>query len=274
MEIEKEMIIQQVDEMMNKTEFAEERVELAGKILKICEDNDWIDMSSVTSQSFLNKLANYILYAPVKNRDEEEKIKEQLVMDYNEFRKIMKNEEPTENVLYILFKEKNYRKPIIQEITHQDLIDYKVIKELQNYITLLRNSNIERQLAVKHMRLVKEDQKIIKDSITGQFYFKRVDPISTKYDLNLIDLANPKVIRKVLPFIHENQIDFTKDLDCIFYDLKNAINNLKLDYKKMDILDRFMSGDDVRKIANETGNYYNFIDRAITTICKKIASNF
>lgn len=259
---------------MDKTEFAEERVELAEKILKICEDNDWIDMSSVTSQSFLNKLANYILYAPLKNPEEEEKIKEQIILDYKEFQKIMKNEEPTENVLYILFKEQNYRKPIIQEITHQDLIDYKYIKELQNYITMLRNADIERQLAVKHMRLVKEDQKIIKDSITGQFYFKRVDPVSTEYDLDLIDLQNPKVVKNILPFMRKNDLDFTKDLDCIIYDINKAIKTLKLTYKEVEILERFMDGDSIINIAKEMGHYYNFIDRTLDTICKKICKNF
>lgn len=272
--MEKELIIKQVDEMMDKVEYAEDRVHLSEKILKICEENDWIDMTTMQSKSFLNKLANYILYSPTREEKEDDSVKEKLIMDYNEFRKIMKHEEPTDNVLYILFKEKNYRAPIKQKITFQDLKDYDELREMQEYIMFLRNADIERQFAVRHMSLVKEDQKILKDSLKGTFYFKRVEPVSTNYDLDLVEMDNPNNIRKMLPLLREGQYNLQEDLDCMLFDLDQAVNNLKLTPKQHEMLKRFIEGDSVRDIAYDLGHYFNFVDRGIQTICKKIALMF
>jgi len=270
--MEKEFIVKQVDKMMGKTQFAEERVELAKKIILICLENDWIDLETTDTKSFLNKLANYILYCPLKNEKpkDEQKV---VLLDYNDFKKIMKFEEPTENILYIMYKEKNYKLSTNQVITKEDLMSYNLIRELQNFIHFLRYSDEERQFSVKHMSLIKEDQKLIKNSILRPIEFKRLTPTSSKYEFNEKDLKTPKAVREMLRMLKPEgePYNLQYNLECILFDCARAIEKLELNFEQLEILESYISGDDVADIAKKLGHYYNHVEREIWSACKKIA---
>lgn len=270
--MEKEFIVKQVDRMMGQVEYAEERVEIANKIIQICLDNDWIDIETTDTKSFLNKLANYILYCPLKieKPNNKEKI---VLLDYNDFKRIMKFEEPTENILYIMYKEKNYKLPKNQVITNEDVASYNLIRELQNFIHFLRYSDEERQFSVKHMSLVKEDQKLIKNSIVRPIDFKRISPTSSKYKFEEEFLRNPSAVKLMLRMLkpESEPYDLQHNLECILFDCANAIKKLELNFEQLEILESYISGDEIGDIAKKLGHYHNHIDREIWNICKKVA---
>lgn len=264
----------------------------------------------------LSNLADYLVFPKYIDQESEFKDKEikmcksKVNMSYiNEDREILvPNLDEIENLKYKIFRNKSSRKKKFkvidkQEITENDINNneyinriYSAIDNLNKLLNSENTSSRDKHIIKKTIRELKKDAIIIKDSMNGTIYFKKVTKGSTVYNFdedtgyfndkfvdgqiiygdyvlvseNKIDFKNKKHIQKLLNYYPElkekcgHKVD--SDIWHILFDFENLLKSIKFkDYIK-DILVMKINGYKVNEISEVIKQKYN-IDLDEKKIC-------
>lgn len=248
----------------------------------------------------LEKMANYILYAPDGERITlktkynfytASKFQERLSKDISIDDMVARAEENSEDdedtnmydevIDFLIRQGNNYKVAIKQVITKEDLQDeeLKVVKDYQDAIDHLRNKlqslreankdyPMQRRI-MRALRELKHDQLIAKDQIKGTIYFKEVLPDSTVIDYDQFDFFDKEHVMALLKMPPVENL--MTDVGCLIYDLNRLLEQCELTPVDWEILKLYRQDDmTVGNIANKLGILHQFVSATLNKICNKI----
>lgn len=248
----------------------------------------------------LEKMANYILYAPDGERITLKtkynfytapKFQERLSKDISIDDMVARAEENSEDdedtnmydevIDFLIRQGNNYKVAIKQVITKEDLQDkeLKVVKDYQDAIDHLRNKlqslreankdyPMQRRI-MRALRELKHDQLIAKDQIKGTIYFKEVLPDSTVIDYDQFDFFDKEHVMALLKMPPVENL--MTDVGCLIYDLNRLLEQCELTPADFRILELYRQEDmSLENIADKLGSTRQNIYIALEKICNKI----
>lgn len=252
----------------------------------------------------LEKMANYILYAPDGERITLKtkynfytapKFQERLSKDISIDDMVARAEENSEDdedtnmydevIDFLIRQGNNYKVAIKQVITKEDLQDeeLKVVKDYQDAIDNLRNKlqslreankdyPMQRRI-MRALRELKHDQLIAKDQIKGTIYFKEVLPDSTVIDYDQFDFFDKEHVLALLKMPPVENL--MTDVGCLIYDLNRLLEQCELSPADWEILNLYRQEDmTIGDVANKLGLEWYFVNGVINRICNQIVDKY
>lgn len=189
----------------------------------------------------------------------------------------------------------NYKLEKKQEIKPSDLKrDDDLGKVLSDYNEMLKSISLKlkegktdnkRYIFTRQKQLIKDDMLLTKDLLLHVHGYKlRYFDESTKPNYDLIDFKNEKHLlgKKIqydnqgsycrgLLYFKTDDLNLSKDFDCILYDLQNIIDKTNLTNDEVETLDMIRYNYSKEDIAYELNTYPRKVYRLIENIGKKIS---
>lgn len=216
----------------------------------------------------LESIANYLLFA-----DDAIKVKK---TEYNYYTtKQLKNKfggelsvdefidktysEISDENINILVKNKNYKLPIEQNLTKEDIENILYIHQYEEskavlYTKLKQLKALDTDKAlqikiIKHIKQIKTDQLYIKDQVKGTIYFKTIAKGSTKPEYDVLEFSNKKQVIELLRCSN----NILTGAGCLKLDLKTILRTMKFTELEYTILNYLINGSssfDISKMLN------------------------
>ena len=248
----------------------------------------------------LEAIANYIMWCDpnkkersyIKIYDDEKKFKDAL---YKEKKYIEKYGESLEEGVALLRHQKNYKKAKDEVVTSEDLKKYPELREYKKeidrlsayikedrldkfveYMQLKGHVKIKTEKQAKyfltnHIGLLKKDMLQCKIELARPIVWKQPLKDEGSPDWDEFDELNNSHIKSLLQLYKESEIyDFQDDLGCMFQDLENVLNKVKLTDKQREVLELWMSGMTIKNISKELNRNTSVISRMLDTVVEKI----
>lgn len=248
----------------------------------------------------LEAIANYIMWCDpnkkersyIKIYDDEKKFKDAL---YKEKKYIEKYGESLEEGVALLRHQKNYKKAKDEVVTSEDLKKYPELREYKKEIDRLsayikedrldefveymqskghvkiKTEKQAKYFLTNHIGLLKKDMLQCKIELVRPIVWKQPLKDEGSPDWDEFDELNNSHIKSLLQLYKESEIyDFQDDLGCMFQDLENVLNKVKLTDKQREVLKLWMSGMTIKNISKELNRNISVISRMLDTVVEKI----
>ena len=268
--------------------------------IDLMPNNDTELYSDSNIAKTLEMIANYILWCdPDKNKKEnikifndEKKFQDALSKDRKYFDKYGQE---VDGGVIILRRKDNYKKAKDEKVTAEDLKKHpelraykKEIDRLSAYIkedrldefveymqnkghVKIKNEKQAKSFLINHIGLLKKDMLQAKIDLVRPIVWKAPLKDEGEADWNELDELDPSHMKALLQLYRESEVyDFQSDLGCIFSDLKDALNEVKLTEKQQELLSMWMKGMTVTKIAEELNVTGGTISRNLNKVVDNI----
>lgn len=248
----------------------------------------------------LETIANYIMWCDpnkkkkehIKIYDNEKKFQDAISKDRKYFDTYG---ESVDDGVIILRRKENYKKAKDEKVTAEDLKNYPELKEykkeidrLSSYIredrldefveymqnkghTKIKTERQAKSFLVNHIGELKKDMLQAKIELVRPIVWKAPLKDAGGADWDELDELDSTHMKALLQLYRESEVyDFQSDLGCIFKDLEDVLNEVKLTEKQEELLNLWMKGMTVSKIAKElnksVGTVSKYLDRIVSKI--------
>ena len=252
----------------------------------------------------LEAIANYIMWCDpnkkersyIKIYDDEKKFKDAL---YKEKKYIEKYGESLEEGVALLRHQKNYKKAKDEVVTSEDLKKYPELREYKKEIDRLsayikedrldefveymqskghvkiKTEKQAKYFLTNHIGLLKKDMLQCKIELVRPIVWKQPLKDEGSPDWDEFDELNNSHIKSLLQLYKESEIyDFQDDLGCMFQDLENVLNEVRLTDKQREVLNLWMGGMTIKNIAKELNRDRRAIEKMLDTVIEKIVQMY
>ncbi len=248
----------------------------------------------------LEAIANYIMWCDpnkkkkehIKIYDNEKKFQDAISKDRKYFDTYG---ESVDDGVIILRRKENYKKAKDEKVTAEDLKNYPELREykkeidrLSSYIredrldefmeymqnkghTKIKTERQAKSFLVNHIGELKKDMLQAKIELVRPIVWKAPLKDAGEADWDELDELDSTHMKALLQLYRELEVyDFQSDLGCIFKDLEDVLNEVKLTEKQEELLNLWMKGMTVSKIAKElnksVGTVSKYLDRIVSKI--------
>lgn len=251
----------------------------------------------------LEMLGNYILwYDPEKKKIENDnKIK--IYYTEKEFRKAIDKEkkyikeygEKLDDGITVLKSQKNYKKSKDEVVTAEDLNRFPELREykkeidrlssyikedrLDEFAEYMRNKGYKKMKSekqaknflIRHISYLKKDMLECKIKLARPIIWKQPLKDEGGADWEEFDELNNAHIKALLQLYKESNVyDFQSDLGCMFYDLQNVLDIVKLTKKQQEVLNLWMGNMSINDISKKLGKRASTVSEILDKIVDKI----
>lgn len=248
----------------------------------------------------LEAIANYIMWCDpnkkkkehIKIYDNEKKFQDAISKDRKYFDTYG---ESIDDGVIILRRKENYKKAKDEKVTAEDLKNYPELREykkeidrLSSYIredrlgefveymqnkghTKIKTERQAKSFLVNHIGELKKDMLQAKIELARPIVWKAPLKDAGEADWDELDELDSTHMKALLQLYRELEVyDFQSDLGCIFKDLEDVLNEVKLTEKQEELLNLWMKGMTVSKIAKELNKSVGTVSKYLDRIVNKI----